>query len=233
MQKWNEGIFLRIKDESERAVIGTPHGIVFARCVRRVPKDDSEDGMLVNRIQGLPWDLQPGNERERVHRVQLDVKAAIPEMQAPPPTTGEQLSRRVYIRRAVELAKYGYSAKCVGCQHAKLGLMPADHSEECRARIVRHMTADEDLNQRVQVARQRMVESAREAPPEAQVRERDPSVSEQPQKKLRIAERADEQTPDNIVSSSIPLPNTIRTFPQTHKRSSIPVATSMSVDESE
>ena len=72
-----------------------------------------------------------------MNRVQLDVQAAIPEREAPPPTTGEQLPRRVYIRRAVELAKYGYTDKCIGCQHAKLGLKPADHNEECRARIVR------------------------------------------------------------------------------------------------
>ena len=43
--KWHGGIFLGIKDESEIAVVGTPHGIVFSRSVRRVPKDDSGDGM--------------------------------------------------------------------------------------------------------------------------------------------------------------------------------------------
>ena len=46
-------------------------------------------------------------------------------------------------------------------------------------------------------------------------------MSEQPQKKLRIAERAEEQTPDNTMSSRMPLPNTIRTFPQSHSSSSI------------
>ena len=34
--KWHEGIFLGIKDESEVAVVGTPHGRVFARNIRRV-----------------------------------------------------------------------------------------------------------------------------------------------------------------------------------------------------
>ena len=42
--KWHEGIFLGIKDESEIAVVGTPHGIVFSRSVRRVPGEDSGDG---------------------------------------------------------------------------------------------------------------------------------------------------------------------------------------------
>ena len=91
----------------------------------------------------------PGVEREVVNRVQLDVLAAIPERQAPPPTVGERLPRRVYIRRSVGLARYGYTDRCIGCQHARLGLKFADQSEECRARIVRHMTTDDDLNQRV------------------------------------------------------------------------------------
>ena len=80
-------------------------------------------------------------ERDIVNSVHLNVRVAVPEAQAPPPT-----------RRSVELARYGYTDQCIGCQHASLGLEPADHSVECRARIVRHMTADDDLSQRVQVA---------------------------------------------------------------------------------
>ena len=65
-----------------------------ARSIRRVPKEDSGDGLLFNSIKGVPWDLQLGEVRERererviVNRVQLDVRAAVPEAQAPPPTTG-------------------------------------------------------------------------------------------------------------------------------------------------
>ena len=99
--------------------------------------------MLFNSIKGVKWKQQPGVEREVANRVQLDVRAAIPERQAPPPTVGEPLPRRQNIRRSVEVARYGYTDRCIGCQHARLGLKPADHSEECRARIVRHMTTDE------------------------------------------------------------------------------------------
>ena len=66
--KWHEGIFLGIKDESEIAVVGTPHGIVFSRSIRRVPKEDSGDGVLFNSIRGAPWELQPraeGGSREQ------------------------------------------------------------------------------------------------------------------------------------------------------------------------
>ena len=131
-------------------------------------------------------------------RVQLDVQAAIPERQAPPPTVGEQLPRRVDNRRSVELARYGYTDRCIGCQHARLGLKPADHNEECRARIVRHMTADDNLNERVQIAQDRIVETT---PPEARTGERDP-VPEPARKKVRFAERVEEQTLEGIVATN-------------------------------
>ena len=114
---WHEGIFLGIKDKSVIALVGTPHGIVQSRSIRRVPEEDSGDGML---FRGVPWELQPGTEGGVVNRVQLDIHAAIPEREAPPPTISELLPRRVYIRRSVELARYGYTDKCIGCQHARL-----------------------------------------------------------------------------------------------------------------
>ena len=180
-------MFLGIKDESEIAVVGMPHGIVFARSIRRVPKEDSGDGMLFNSIRGAPWELQPRAEGGVVSRVQLDVQAAIPERQAPPPTVGEQLPRRVDIRRSVELARYGNTDRCIGCQHARLRLKPADHNEECRARIVRHTTADDNLNQKVQIAQDRIVETT---PLEARTGERDP-VPEPARRKVRLAERVE------------------------------------------
>ena len=82
--KWHEEGFLGIKDESEIAVVGTPHGIVFSRSIRRVPKEDSGDGMLFNSIRGAPCELQPRAEGGVVNRVQF------PEREAPPPTVGER-----------------------------------------------------------------------------------------------------------------------------------------------
>ena len=195
-------------------MVGTPHGIVFARSVPRVPKEDSGDGVLFNSIKGDPWDLQPGVEREIVNRVQLDVRASVPEAQAPTLTTVQQLPRTVYIRRSVGLARYGNTDQCIGCQHARLGLTPAHHSEECRARTVRHMTAHDDLSPRVQIAQQRIVETA---PSEAHAGERD-SAPELARKKVRFAERVEEQTaevsvttiPQSTSSSSIS-PTTIDT----------------------
>ena len=63
--KWHEGIFFGIKDESEIDVVGTPHGAVSARSIRRVPEEDSGDCVLFNSIKRVPWELQLAVERER------------------------------------------------------------------------------------------------------------------------------------------------------------------------
>ena len=83
--------------------------------------------------------------------------------------------------------------------------------------IVRHVTAEADLSQRVQVAQQRIVDNV---PSDAQARERD-SAREQPQKKVRFAERVEEQTPKG----------TVTTVSQNPSSSSTTMATSMQVDE--
>ena len=193
--KWHEGFSSESKTNL-RSLWLERHTEFFSRSIRTVPKEDSGDGMLFNSIRGAPWELQPRAEGGVVNRVQLDVQAAIPEQEAPPHTVGEQLPRRIYIRRTVELARYGYTDRCIGCQHARLGLKPADHNEECRARIVRHMTADDNLNQKVQIAQDRIVETAH---PEARTGERDP-VPEPARKEVRFAERVEEQTPEGTVA---------------------------------
>ena len=190
-----EGIFLGMKDESEIA----GHATRSCFCWKH-PQSSKRGFWRWHAVQQHQKGPVGGVEREIVIRVQLDVRAAIPERQAPPLTTGEQLSRRVYIRRSVELVTYGYTDRCIGCWHARLGLQPADHSEECRAGIVRYMTADDDLNQRVQFAQHRIVETA---PSEARAGERDP-VREPVRKKVRFAERVGEQTPvGTVVTNSL------------------------------
>ena len=161
-----------------------------------------------------------------MNRVQLDVRAAVPERQAPPPTVGEQLPRRFHVRRSVELARCGYTDRCIGCQHARLGLKPADHSDESRSRIVRHMTADDDLNQRVQIAQDRIVETA---PPDARTGERD-SVPEPARMEVRFEERVGEQTPEGTVVTTSR--STSSSSSSDSSSSPIAIATSMQVDES-
>ena len=105
-------------------------------------------------------------------------------------------------------------------------MTPAHHSEECRARIVRHMTADDDLSPRVQIAQQRIVANALS---EAHAGERD-SVPELARKKVRFAERVEEQTAEGTVST---IPQSTSSSSISSSSSPTTIATSMQVDESD
>ena len=62
----------------------------------------------------------------------------VPEEVLPPhpvPRAFEFVSRQVKIRRDVELRLYGYSEGCGGCEAAKAGTIPRNHSMACRSRI--------------------------------------------------------------------------------------------------
>ena len=154
---WHDGIFLGITDESEVAVVGTPHGIVFARSIRRVPKEDSVEGMLFN---SLPWDLQIGVERERDRQQ----SAVCCQSRCSSSTSSTADNKGATAKKSLHQASSGIGEVRVQgpvyrVPACKVGIEEADHSEKCRAEMVRHMTADDDLSQRVQVAQQRIVDT--------------------------------------------------------------------------
>ena len=138
--KFEEGIFLGLKDGSEEAAIGTPTGCVYARTVRRMTKEEAGDPVLFNSVVGSPWELKPvvGAQRRITH---LDVQATTDAALLPPPPpsateTKAFAPRRVYMRQAVEVKKYGPTDLCPGCTAVAVGAIGAPHSEECRRRIL-------------------------------------------------------------------------------------------------
>jgi hypothetical protein len=54
----------------------------------------------------------------------------------------ENVPRRVYIRKSVELEKYGYTVGCEGCNAARRGKTGILHKEACRKRIEERIAAD-------------------------------------------------------------------------------------------
>ena len=56
---------------------------------------------------------------------------------------GDFAPRRVNIRKT-DLETYGFTAVCVGCQHAQADLPNRIHTEACRTRIMDAMEADDD-----------------------------------------------------------------------------------------
>ena len=65
-------------------------------------------------------------------------------------------AQRFYIRREVELAKYGFSDDCEGYRVAQLGAEAKPHSEGCRERIRQAMMNDEVGQQRLHAAEERV-----------------------------------------------------------------------------
>ena len=47
--------------------------------------------------------------------------------------------RRVYIRRGIELKRFGYTEGCLGCAAVEIEFKRAGHDEGCRKRIVTEM----------------------------------------------------------------------------------------------
>ena len=121
--RWQRGVFVGILPRSDEAIVATPDGIRKARSIRREPESTRYDLQFLNQTRGLLWELNPdgGSEGVLPAGVSAEVNTDIPV--APPVTKTEQAhgAKRVYIRAAVELRKYGYTPHCPACVVAQSG----------------------------------------------------------------------------------------------------------------
>jgi len=62
------------------------------------------------------------------------------------PAERESLARGLYIRRSSELATYGHTALCPGCDAALANTIAVNHTMECRRRILASMEAAGDVD---------------------------------------------------------------------------------------
>ena len=65
----------------------------------------------------------------------------------------------------VELARYGYTPGCIGCEAAMIQGPWRSHTEQCRTRIIHAMSSDADLSARVTEAHEKMSRSVFDAEP--------------------------------------------------------------------
>lgn len=103
-EKWHDGIFLGLVDETEEAIVGTLNGCFKARSIRRRPAEECRDPLFFNSVVGLPWKLQPGSPdgAEQVDApvaLKLDVQPA--EIELPRVYPSARGPSRVYIRASV------------------------------------------------------------------------------------------------------------------------------------
>jgi hypothetical protein len=106
-----------------------------ARTLRRFREGDRKDRELLLPFKGSIWKPVPAGET---------LAGALARIFLPVPVE-PGAPRRVYIRRGVELRKYGFTEGCPGCVVAQAVTMPAqNHSEQCRNRIGEAMKRDRD-----------------------------------------------------------------------------------------
>jgi hypothetical protein len=122
-----------------------------ARTLRRLPEGDRKDRELLLSVKGSIWKPVPAGVtlEEALARIFLPapvvMAASLPDPLPPRVSAVPGAPRRVYIRRGVELRKYGFTEGCFGCVSAQAGTMPAQsHSEQCRNRIGEAMKRDRD-----------------------------------------------------------------------------------------
>ena len=142
--RWQEGIFLGILGGGVGAsdyAIGTPDGVQPARAIKILPEIDAWDIELLLAVKGRPWNRRRADPAARIRLAAPEV----PPEHVLPPFVGEPAgprSRRVYIRRDVQIHKYGVTIGCPGCMAITAETTAQGHSDECRARIEQQMLED-------------------------------------------------------------------------------------------
>ena len=171
--RWNTGIYLGLVERSNMVLVGTPNGVVKVNCIKRLPMNQARDPELLKSIRGYPWRLTPGDVQNEPGEVPAMVASepVVPEDELPPRLPREREAevapRRVYIRRNVELRKYGFTQGCRGCMAAETGNAPENHSEACRRRIESAMEADDVERARVEANRRAREEAGAARQPRA------------------------------------------------------------------
>ncbi|CAK0826156.1 unnamed protein product [Prorocentrum cordatum] len=168
------GLYLGPALRTDEVYIGTELGALRARTFKRLTVEQRADKDLLNSLLGKPWAPVPTDVEVDEVPVAIEIRAPVPAPVAPLggplapiPEAGDLPPRAlrvgrppagpraVYIRKDVEIAKYGLSPGCYGCAAILNGARARAHSAECRARIEQAMQGDEEAKQRFEDARER------------------------------------------------------------------------------
>ena len=82
--KFEDGIFLGIKDGTEELIVGTPSGCKICRSVKRRSRADAADPLLFNSIRGTPWCLSPDGAVRDPRELKLDIDVRPANVALPP-----------------------------------------------------------------------------------------------------------------------------------------------------
>ncbi len=141
--KWDDGIFLGLKDSSNEYFVGIENGVFKASQVKRVPESERFQQARLEQMIGTPWQMEQNEGSDLT--TALPAVVAIPvstDDSVPDPVIPESIPRRTYIR-SQDLEKYGSTKGCPRCEPLRDGRSTtAEHSPACRERIEEAMQAD-------------------------------------------------------------------------------------------
>ena len=100
---------LGIKDGSEELIIGTPSGCLVCPDVKRRPREDGSDLFFTAFLENPEIFCCHESRSWELTYVPSILTFFFRD---------RRKTRRVYIRNSVDLARYGYTARCLGCDAA-------------------------------------------------------------------------------------------------------------------
>ena len=146
--RWQQGVFLGIKDNTTEKIVGNGSGVFTVQSIRRKSGDDKYKLEILQSVTGVPWDPQasrddvPKGPRPAIVAGESAEPLAQPVVvQAPKP----KISRRLYITKR-DLEKYGYTAGCPACDGVQIGRRSTGvhHNDICRKRIEECLRQEEN-----------------------------------------------------------------------------------------
>ena len=160
--RFEQGRYLGPMDGSNTVLVGTASGVVKARTIKRMPPGERWTGSLLNEAQGselTPNALDDDGDRVGIRAPVLQPHVAIP---LPPLVPEFRQVRRAQLRKT-DFEQFGFTDNCPGCANARAGRKQAvDHSEQCRVRVERILETTTEGHERLERARDRFAQAAKE-----------------------------------------------------------------------
>ena len=177
--RFEQGRYLGPMDGSNTVLVGTASGVVKARTIKRLPPGERWTGNLLD--EALGSELTPSAPEDDGGRVGIRALVLQPHAAVPPPLALEvRQVRRAPLRRT-DFEQFG-TDNCPGCANARAGRKQAvDHSEQRRSRMETILSTTTDGDERLERARDRFAQAAKEL------------EDEEPQRKRRRPEGEGEQ----------------------------------------
>ena len=193
VNRWQEGIWLGIADDTGETIVGTDDGVVKAKDFRRKPivRERWNRERLAG-MRGVPWKTSVHEEGDEL-RIQINMPkddGPLSELVRPKEASDPKVKR--FRINPKDIHKYGYTRGCLGCRCLSRGQPAQSHNEACRNRITEELKKEGDARlerERNRKEAQKEEEAQRKRKAEEEVEDEDIERRQQREKKSKIRVR--------------------------------------------